>query len=227
MDNHRFDAVAKTLAAGTSRRSMVKRLGVGGVAAALVGATGRSVARAQDSATGELCLIPFEMAVRQGPSAGTKFSGVLAVKTDQEGRVDGTFVAGGGALATVAGQATGRAVTLVFDLGQNGVVYGVGGGDADFSSCRMRSLGGPLVGPLPGDAGDWALIRGRLTEIPPVCLAGDPNCPPEEVEPVPSPIPGGEVCPVEDDVQTCIDICTGEGVGGDTCSRNCRAALLC
>jgi len=64
----------------------------------------------------------------------------------------------GGTEISVAGQNTGRAMNLAFDLG-NGqdadrYMFGVGTAWQNVTECNSP-MGGPLVGPLPGNSDDW------------------------------------------------------------------------
>jgi hypothetical protein len=100
-------------------------------------------------------LMPFEATIRQGPRAGTELRGVLDVTIGPSGAIDrGTFALDDGRAIPVAGQVTGRAVSLLMELGAGGTIYGVGTSLADLRHGVSR-VGGPFAGPLPGEAGDW------------------------------------------------------------------------
>jgi hypothetical protein len=106
------------------------------------------------------CEFAFEATVYEGPSAGLALVGSLQFDLDPDGGLTGVFALEDGSEALVAGQVAGRAVNLIFDLGDERYIYGVGTAlynvrDEDCGG----ALGGPLVGPEPGDSGDWG--RGK------------------------------------------------------------------
>jgi hypothetical protein len=82
------------------------------------------------------CMTTFEATIRQGPRAGTTFRGVLDLTVDPVGRINEA------------------SISLQMDLGPGGTIYGVGVARADVRLCAGR-MGGPFVGPLEGEAGDW------------------------------------------------------------------------
>ena len=186
MDTHRFDALSKALAGRSSRRTALRRIGGGGLAAALVTISGRSAA-AQDAtpaggvtSAGELpagvCAIPFEATVRQGASAGQEYSGLLIVKVEDDGSLAGDLIPHGAAPISVVGQATGRAVNLMFTVADGQYVFGVGTAEQPLVGAECGgTMGGPFVGPQAGDAGDWLTCN---CELNPSCYLCD-NPPPE------------------------------------------------
>ena len=157
----------------TTRRGLLRAgLGMGGAALALA-AFGRGPARIARAAQSEdeqgedvalppgaqQVTMPFEFTVRQGPNSGLTRQGVLSLVLDSAGTISrGLFTTEEQSEpATVAGQITGRAVNLVFSLSDGRTVFGVGTSRGDL---RMGAfdLGGPLVGPEPGDSGDWLAL---------------------------------------------------------------------
>ena len=102
------------------------------------------------------CEFEFDATVHQGPSAGLALIGILQFDLDTTGGLTGTFALEDGSEALVAGQVNGRAVNLIFDLGDQRYIYGVGTSlyNVRDEDCGGE-LGGPLVGPEPGDSGDW------------------------------------------------------------------------
>lgn len=165
MDSRRFDHLAKQIAAPLSRRAALRRLAGSAVAVGLVGQT--SVLAAQstpvvEEITEDVCVFNFEADVRSGPSAGLALVGVLRVPAQTTGTFDdGVLIVADPAnpdvitSITVVGQANGRAINLLLDVGDGDAVYGVGTLETDLATCTGR-VGGPLVGPAPGDQGDWA-----------------------------------------------------------------------
>lgn len=74
------------------------------------------------------------------------------------GTVTGELVQAGGSKVSTTGQATGRSLSLIFDLAERGLIFGVGVGQQEITACAGL-IGGPLVGPRSGDSGDWAVSR--------------------------------------------------------------------
>ncbi len=100
------------------------------------------------------CELRFVGAVRGGPSGNLALRGDLALRIHGSGRVSGTLSSRGGTRATAAGEADGRAINLVFDLGGGRLMYAVGASRDDIRDCNSE-IGGPLVGPGRGANGDW------------------------------------------------------------------------
>jgi hypothetical protein len=120
------------------------------------------------------CLIDFEATVRQGPSSGVALIGVFDFKVDEEGTLYGKLMQGDGGEILAAGQVNGRAINLVFALGEEQHVFGVGTAKAKITNdtCGLV-LGGPFVGPAPGDAGDWLARKlGGSPGSTPACDVG-------------------------------------------------------
>lgn len=121
------------------------------------------------------CLIDFEATVRQGPSSGVALLGVFDFKVDEEGVLYGKLMQEAGGEILAAGQVVGRAVHLVFDLGEDQTVFGVGTAKVRITNdtCGLE-LGGPFVGPAPGDAGDW--LARRIGGNPGSTISCDISC---------------------------------------------------
>jgi hypothetical protein len=115
-------------------------------------------ARAQDTADSYTCTGDFEAGIYSGPDKGLMLNGKLELSMDT-GKVKGTFTGSDGKSVTVTGQAEGQAVNLAFQLGEKRYLFGVGTSVEDFSQCG-GAAGGPLVGPQPGDSGDWGYAIG-------------------------------------------------------------------
>jgi hypothetical protein len=154
-----------------TRRAALRSAGGAGVAGGLVGMAGlrATTQRATPPAAMPFpeevarCVVAFEAAIHQGPSAGTVYQGILRLPLEADGAIDhGTLIIGVGedddapqlSEVPVVGQASGRAVNLLITVGDGQYVYGVGTFEHPVGRCQGR-MGGPLVGPLPGDAGDW------------------------------------------------------------------------
>jgi hypothetical protein len=127
-----------------------------------LGILGGGAAFGQESdQTASICQISmgFEAAVRIGPSAGTVLDGMLTLDMSEDGAIDrGSFVLADGAEIPVVGQISGRAISLLFDLGDGAFVAGTGLAQDDLERCPEvidGFVGGPLAGPGEGDLGDW------------------------------------------------------------------------
>jgi hypothetical protein len=107
------------------------------------------------------CTGNFEATVYQGPSAGLSLVGPLALEVDATGNLTGALTTSNGTFVQVSGQAIGRSINLVFDLGQDKHIFGVGSLENNMGECQGVG-GGPFTGPEPGDSGDWGYdIEGR------------------------------------------------------------------
>jgi hypothetical protein len=115
------------------------------------------------SRSDSMCVQPFEIAIHQGPSAGLVLQGMLALQVKKDGRIDnGVFVLPDGSRLTVVGQTHGRAVHLLVDRGDGQFIFGVGTGQQAIRECT-GPVGGPAVGPLPGDSGAWDVLSAGPT----------------------------------------------------------------
>jgi hypothetical protein len=125
------------------------------------------------------CLVDFEAAVHHGPSTGLTLNGVFDFKVNERGTLHGMLLQGDQSQILAAGQVNGRAVNLVFVVGERKFVFGVGTtlNQIQNDDCGVV-LGGPFVGPEQGDSGDW-LAFGRGAEpgsTPSMC--DDAGCAP-------------------------------------------------
>jgi hypothetical protein len=125
------------------------------------------VLRAQAQTSGISCSLPFEATVYAGPSTGTSLNGTFSFSFDPDGGITGTLAQEGQPDILVIGQAQGRSINLAFDLStaENPGMFIFGVGTAidpvDSELCGTIS-GGPFVGPMPGDSGDWGYAIGGL-----------------------------------------------------------------
>jgi hypothetical protein len=164
MNGTRIDTLSKILATRNNRRSLVKQGGALALGAGLLGLSG-SKAMAQE-ATPEIpadapVVLPFDVAIRQGPNAGTELLGYLALITDETGSTAGAFITEDEQTLAVVGQITGRAVNLMFTPAEGQPIFGVGTSAVDLVTSHgavYTAVGGPLVGPEAGDNGDWAVV---------------------------------------------------------------------
>ncbi|HMN30029.1 MAG TPA: hypothetical protein PKE45_17890, partial [Caldilineaceae bacterium] len=120
------------------------------------------------------CLIDFEATVRQGPSSGVALRGIFDFKVDEAGVLYDKLMQEDHGEILAAGQVNGRAINLIFDLGDEQLLFGVGTAQARIANdtCGLV-LGGPFVGPAPGDNGDWLARRlGGNSSSTPACDVG-------------------------------------------------------
>jgi predicted ester cyclase len=120
-----------------------------------------------------VCNSNFEATVHTGPSAGLSLQGKLAIVVKEDGALDGQLTLADGSKVATIGQATGRAINLMLTSSDNQQFFGVGSSEYAISDCT-GVLGGPFVGPMPGDSGDWVIkpVEGG-TEEPPADDSGD------------------------------------------------------
>jgi hypothetical protein len=109
--------------------------------------------RAQDTPDTYTCTGDFEAGIYSGPDKGMMLNGKLELNVSA-GKATGTLTSADGQQTPVSGQIGGQAINLVFKLGEKRYLFGVGTSVSDFSECG-GAAGGPLVGPAPGDSGDW------------------------------------------------------------------------
>ncbi len=120
------------------------------------GASGTRQAAAQPS-DDVRCSAPFEATAYNGADAGFSLRGMLNFEFDRFGAARGQVLRSDGSTVDVVGQVVGRSITMVFDLGDRGVIVGIGGGVNAVSECR-GFIGGTFSGPGAGSSGDWAYI---------------------------------------------------------------------
>jgi hypothetical protein len=125
------------------------------LAACVVAATTSATASAAATCPGT-----FEGAVTHGPNAGLVFSGPIVVTVGDDGTITGTLVNNDGTVVPIGGFVAGNSIHLVFDLGENGTVRGVGDlvGN-DFATCTGTATGS-LHGPTLQDTGNWGIVWG-------------------------------------------------------------------
>ncbi len=200
MNQDRFDALTRLMASKTGRRAFLKSsavvmAGAGGIHLVVSEHVTAQTPEPEptpvslDAPDGE-CVMPFEVAVREGPNAESEYRGLLYVTLDDEGAAAGRLEITGGAIAEVTGQITNQAVALRFELPDGAVLYGTGVANGDPSTCVIYDMGGPVVGPDAGDLGDWKTFSPEFDpNAPPLCVTGDPNCDPNVRPPGPEPTP--------------------------------------
>jgi len=173
MDPIRFDALAKALAGGVSRRRALARFGVGGLAAGLAAAGANRAGAALPTAQAETCRLTLVASVRLGPSAGALLQGTtpgelrgeLGFALGADGAIErGRLRLEDGTELAVVGQATGRAINLRIDAGEDLVFVLVGTAEQALTICR-GAVDGPLTGPQAGDLGDWHATATPLDDV--------------------------------------------------------------
>jgi hypothetical protein len=134
---------------------------------ATVGGLHERSATAAAGFTAPKALGTFEATIHRGPDAGLMVQGVLQLGHNKSNEVMGQVVRKRGSAIPVSGQLNGLAINLVFYLGHGQHVFGVGTVGQD-PGMKHWFMGGPLVGPKPGDSGDWFLAStGTLNIYPP------------------------------------------------------------
>jgi hypothetical protein len=68
----------------------------------------------------------FQATVHQGPDRGLSMQDQLILQANQAGSLTGMLKQTSEADVAVTGQANGRAINLIFDLGENRLLFGVG-----------------------------------------------------------------------------------------------------
>ena len=163
MEPQHFDALAKAVASGASRRPVIAGLGAGSLTAGLA-ALGRGGADARLPAIqAATCRLTIVATVHLGPSAGVVLSGStpgelrgdLEFAVGDDGVVDSARLRlADGTEFPVVGQVTGRAVHLPVEVAADRTLILVGTAAQDLSDCT-GPVDGLLTGPQPGDLGDW------------------------------------------------------------------------
>jgi hypothetical protein len=224
MEPKAFDALAISVADGnTSRRGLVARLGLGGLAASLA-AAGIGVSRVERAAAASAftCDFSIQANVRLGPSAGDildggttpgQVSGLLSVGVDADGDIaSGSLKLANGKKLVVVGQSEGRELNLRISTGGGRVLVGFGLGANLISDCK-GGVDGLLTGPRPGDLGDWHAQAKGGTSGGSGDSGGAPTMAPATETPVP-------VVPTTTTV--CMLVCSGGKVlDASACSCDC------
>lgn len=182
MDDKRFDALSRLLAARPTRRRSL----IAGGGGALLGLLGLGGARAQDDDLGDadetptgpatepatataepsasedddLCRMEFTATVRTGPTlergGEPVLTGLLTFRLGEDAEIvpgESQLEAEAGNRYPVTGQTRGRAVSLRINLGPSALVA-IGTAERSARSCAGE-IRGVTSGPLEGDLGDW------------------------------------------------------------------------
>lgn len=160
MDGDRFDKLSRSIAERSTRRQALLRIGGGGLAASLFGFMGAREVEAQDTET-KTCRLELTAHWATGPDKGQDdLVGELTLKiSTADGAIDdGTFKTKDGATYDVVGQATGRALSMVFSGGDEEVITLMGVAQRDMVLCR-GNISGTFGGPDIEDLGNWQAIR--------------------------------------------------------------------
>jgi hypothetical protein len=104
----------------------------------------------------------FSVTIHYGPDTGLSLQGDLPLVITAQGSVSGAIHSSKGQDVQIVGQANGRAINLLFNLGNEKVLFAVGTLLNDIQVCKGMA-GGPVVGPRDADSGDWC---GHLAKGP-------------------------------------------------------------
>ena len=144
----------------TSKFIIVSLLVLGLFVAVFVSLAAVFPTNASNAAASMSCGGPFTATVYHGPDSGLTVQGELNLHVDATGSVTGVLKQSKGVpVVSIVGQANGRAINLLFDLGTHGLLFGVGTMQEDLRTCKGHA-GGPLVGPADPDSGSWGVIWG-------------------------------------------------------------------
>jgi len=151
MDPNRFDALSRSMATRSNRRSAVRGISAGGIAAGLLTTLGLGRIRAADQA----CAFKITATTSAGPNEGTTYSGMLNMRIGDDGAIDeGSFDTDDGESFDLVGQASGRALNLRITLADDKVLTLSGTSAVDLVLCRGAAAG-TFGGPDDGDLGTW------------------------------------------------------------------------
>lgn len=157
MDSNRFDALSRSLADRSSRRGALRRLGGGGIGAALLGMTGMRAAAQDDQNDDEdtTCRLVLVATFAVGPNKDKVYEGDLEMVIGDDGAIDeGTLTTKDGDEYELVGQATGRAINLRITIDDGQYLSLTGTSQQRVTRCR-GGIDGTFGGPLTGDLGTW------------------------------------------------------------------------
>ncbi len=166
MEAERFDALSRSWATRTSRRTAVGRIGTGGVLAGLAASLGlgRNGVLAQSDET-KSCTFVLQALTTAGPGADDEWAGEIQMDIGPDGEIDsGVYTDDDDNEFDLVGQATGRALNLRIKLDE-GYLTLIGTAQQDVVQCR-GGLEGVFSGPELGDTGSWRGSRKRNTAKP-------------------------------------------------------------
>jgi hypothetical protein len=162
--DQQMDALARSLAGGVSRRKVLRKLGIGGAAAGAVAVAGLSKATSGFTPAAEAApqqivqqttTMIFEMHVLQGENAGTEFGGSMVMTIQNTGGITGQFTTVDDRVMNVSGTASGRSLSLVFDVGDGTLIFGTGTAAGDPLTDR-KVVAGTLTTPGTNNIGVWS-----------------------------------------------------------------------
>lgn len=165
MEPETVERLSRAVAGGMNRRQAAGRLGGGGLLAGLGIALGvRPRALAAEVRT---CAYDFAADLRAGPDseaggALARLEGVLTLEIGGDGAIDHGKLETENDTWSIAGQSSGRAISLWVRRGED-VLVALGVGKQRIAGCQGE-LRGSFTGPSGGDAGDWrATVRSEAT----------------------------------------------------------------
>jgi hypothetical protein len=154
MDGDRFDAISRSFAERASRRGALRRLGGGGLGAALLGAVGVRAATAQGDEE-KTCELTLVATIAVGPDTDDVYEGKLTMVIGPDGAIDdGSLETEDGNTYDLVGQATGRALNLRITVKSGQYLSLTGTGQQDIILCR-GGIDGTFGGPKTRDVGTW------------------------------------------------------------------------
>jgi hypothetical protein len=239
MDADQFDRLSRNFAERVSRRSAVRNLGGVSILGVALGGLRlfRTDALAQsDTATCELDLVAN---VRMGPSVDTaiggelrgELRGKLRFALGDNGRlVDGILRLADNSELNAVGQVAGPALTVRIELPLGDALVLVGAGQNALRSCA-GAVDGLLIGPAPGDIGDWHTTATKIGGITGEAQPTQPSVPVATIPPSgnnpppPTEQPPTEAATTEPTATTVACVQPGDPCGlghGDCC-----AGLVC
>lgn len=156
MDAGRFDALSRSFAERRTRRSALRGLGAGGLAAGIAAAFGGERALAASGT----CALKIVAKTAAGPHKDAAYAGTLNLTIGDNGAIDsGSFARDDGSSAKLVGQATGRALNLRITFADKTVLELNGTAENDLILCR-GAASGTFGGPGDADIGTWRTADG-------------------------------------------------------------------
>lgn len=162
MDATRFDTLSRQVAIKRTRRGLLTKLGLGGAAAA--GAVMLPAAARDALAADIIVKLQFRGHVRVGPDKLTEFdpgsdpgelSGAAQITIHDDGSIrKGTLDLDDGTSFSIVGHAIGRSLSLRMESDDGWLLIAQGVGERVITDGK-GVIDGTLIGPEPGDLGDW------------------------------------------------------------------------
>jgi hypothetical protein len=137
----------------------MKRLGKGGLGAALLSVVGMRQVGAQDDGEPVSCDLYLVATGAIGPNRKDTYEGELQITIDPDGSInEGSFTNEDGDRFDLVGQANGRALNLRIELGKSAFLSLTGTAQGDLDLCDGEAEG-TFGGPEPKDLGTWKITK--------------------------------------------------------------------